>query len=243
MANKLKNLKEDIRVLLRKTRSLNSDSNSNSLTLAESFLSLSDDNESSWLSNNHPLTGLSLYSQLLAEYKRLEETLMTEIIRLRTELGQKEPSPPNDLKEELANLRLRKRYLSLLSNFPHKLTSNSSLDEIRQTYEQLTASLRAKAREKLEHLWNQLDVPKDQRIIPKTNDNQDDYLLMNDEISRLEQYIESIRPLLTKIQKREWYKREMIEFEKRAGDPARLRGNSMQLLKEERFRTTKRVFV
>jgi len=59
---------------------------------------------------------------------------------------------------------------------------------------------------------------------------------MNDEINRLEKYVESIRPLLTKIQKREWYKREMVEFEKHAANPARLRGSSTQLLREERFR-------
>ena len=63
-----------------------------------------------------------------------------------------------------------------------------------------------------------------------------DYLAMNDEIHRLETYVESIRPILVKIQKREWYKREMVEFEKRAGNPARLRGSSTQLLREERFR-------
>jgi len=59
---------------------------------------------------------------------------------------------------------------------------------------------------------------------------------MNDEIIRLEIYVESIRPILIKIQKREWYKREMVEFEKLAANPARLRGSSTQLLREERFR-------
>jgi hypothetical protein len=65
---------------------------------------------------------------------------------------------------------------------------------------------------------------------------------MNDEINRLEIYVESIRPLLIKIQKREWYKKEMVEFEKRAANPERLRGNSTQLLREERFRT-REIFV
>ena len=86
---------------------------------------------------------------------------------------------------------------------------------------------------------DQLDVPNDQRLIPKTKENQDDYLTMNDEIIRLESYVESIRPILVKIQKREWYKREMVEFEKHAANPARLRGSSTQLLREERFRMKK----
>jgi hypothetical protein len=88
----------------------------------------------------------------------------------------------------------------------------------------------------LKHLWDQLDVPNNQRLISKTNDNEADYLAMNDEITRLEIYVESIRPVLIKIQKREWYKREMVEFEKHAANPARLRGSSRQLIREERFR-------
>ncbi|CAF3356101.1 unnamed protein product [Rotaria socialis] len=236
LTSKLKKLKGDIQVLLDKIYSLNPDITLNNSTAAKSFLSLNDENELSWLNDNNPLTGRSLYTELLHDYEHLQEKLLTEVVHLRTELGQKEPLLSCDLKEELVNLRLRKRYLSLLSNFPHNLTPNSSLDEIRQTYEQLTASSRAQAREKLKRLWDQLDVPNDQRITPKTADNEDDYLSMNDEIHRLETYVESIRPLLTKIQKREWYKREMIEFEKHAADPARLRGSSTQLLKEERFR-------
>ncbi|CAF4091879.1 unnamed protein product [Rotaria sp. Silwood2] len=235
VTNQLNKLKEDIRILLDKIYSLNPEITSDHLNLAKSFLSLKDENESSWLTNHYPLTGSSLHSHLITEYEHLREILLAEVICLRTELDQKEPPSPYDLKQELSNLRLRKRYLSLLSGFPHNLTSRSSLDEIRQTYEKLTASLRAQAHEKLKRLWDQLDVPNDQRIIPKTQDNEDDYLAMNDEINRLEIYVESIRPFLTKIQKREWYKKEMVEFEKRAADPARLRGNSTQLLKEERF--------
>ncbi|CAF1543474.1 unnamed protein product, partial [Rotaria sordida] len=236
VTNQLNKLKEDIRFLIDEIYSLNPDINSNDITLAKSFLSLTNENESSWLTNNHPFTGSSLHSNLTTEYQHLREKILAEVIQLRTELNQKEPSPPYDLKQELINLRLRKRYLSLLSSFSHNLTSQSSLDEIRQTYEKLTVSLRKQAREKLKRLWDQLDVPNDQRIIPKTQDNEDDYLAMNDEINQLEIYVESIRPLLVKIQKREWYKKEMVEFEKRAADPARLRGNSTQLLKEERFR-------
>ncbi|CAF1392066.1 unnamed protein product [Rotaria sp. Silwood1] len=236
VTNQLKKLKEDIRIQINKINSLNPEITSDHLTHAKSFLFLNNENESSWLTKHHPLTGSSLYSHLITEYEHLRELLLAEIILLRTELDQKEPSPPYNLKQELTNLRLRKRYLSLLSNFPHNLTSRSSLDEIRQTYEKLTVSLRTQAREKLKRLWDQLDVPNDQRIIPKTQDNEDDYLAMNDEINRLEIYVESIRPLLIKIQKREWYKKEMVEFEKHAADPARLRGNSTQLLKEERFR-------
>ena len=80
-----------------------------------------------------------------------------------------------------------------------------------------------------------MDVPQDQRLIPQTKENQDDYLAMIDEIQRLEAYVESIRSILVKIQKREWFKREMVEFEKRAANPARLKGSSTQLLREEKF--------
>lgn len=236
LTNQLNKLKQNIRILLDQIYSLNPDIVSNHLTLAKSFLTVNDENETLWITNHHPSIGHSLHSHLITEYERLREILLAEVIRLRTELDQHEPSSPYDLQQELADLRLRKRYLSLLSSFPHKLTSRSTLNEIRQTYEQLTASLRAKARDKLKRLWDQLDVPDDQRIIPKTKDNDDDYLAMNDEINRLETYVESIRPVLTKIQKREWYKKEMVEFEKHAADPARLRGSSTQLLKEERFR-------
>ena len=236
LINQLNKLKQDIRTLLNNIHTLNSNIALKHQTLVNSFLSIDDENESSWLTNHDPLTGNSLHSNLVIEYEQLRAVLLAEIIRLRAELDQNEPPPPHDLQQELSDLRLRKRYLSLLSNLPHKLTSRSSLDEIRRTYEHLTASLRAQAREKLKRLWDQLDVPNDQRIIPKTNTNEEDYLAMNDEIQRLETYVESIRPLLTKIQKREWYKREMVEFEKHAGDPARLRGSSTQLLKEERFR-------
>lgn len=190
----------------------------------------------SWLTTHQPLNGQALRTQLSSEYEILISKLREEVVRLRAELEQNEPSPSKDLREELADLRLRKRYLHLLKDFPHKLTSRSTLDEIRQTYERLTASLRAEARKKLTSLWDQLDVPANQRIIPKTKENEDDYLAMNDEIHRLEAYVESIRSILVKIQKREWYKKEMVEFEKHAGDPARLRGNSTQLLKEEKFR-------
>ena len=232
----LDKLKQDICILFEQIHSLNPDIASNYSTQANSFLSLTDEDESSWFTHYHPLTGRSLHSQLVIEYEHLHEKLLAEVISLRTELNQNEPSPPCNLQQELINLRLRKRYLFLLSNLPHKLTSHSSLDEIRQTYELLTASLLAKARENLKHLWDQLDVPSDQRVMPTTRDNEDDYLAVNDEIDRLERYIESIRPLLTKIQKREWYKKEMVEFEKYAANPARLRGSSAQLLKEERFR-------
>jgi len=236
LTNQLNKLKEDIRIVLDQISSLKPDLISNHLTVAKSFLTVNDDNETLWITNHHPLTGHSLHSHLIIEYERLREIILAEVIRLRHELDQNEPSSPYDLQQELVDLRLRKRYLSLLSNFPHKLTSRSSLNEIRQTYEQLTASLRAQARDKLNRLWDQLDVPIDQRIIPKTKDNEDDYLAINDEINRLEIYVESIRPLLIKIQKREWYKKEMVEFEKHAANPARLRGSSTQLLKEERFR-------
>jgi hypothetical protein len=232
----LNKLKQDIRTLLDQIHSLNPDIASKYQTLVNSFLSINNENESSWITNNHPLTGNSLHSQLITEYEQLREVLLAEVLRLRAELSQNEPPPPYDLQQELSDLRLRKRYLSLLSNYPHKLTPRSSLNEIRQTYDKLTASLRAQAREKLKRLWDQLDVPNNQRIIPKINNNDDDYLAMNDEINRLEIYVESIRPLLTKIQKREWFKKEMVEFEKHAGDPARLRGSSTQLLREEKFR-------
>ncbi len=229
-------LKEDIRILLDQIHSLNPDIAFKHQTLVNSFLLITNETESSWITNHHPLTGKSLHSQLIVDYEQLRELILAEVLRLRAELDQKEPRPPYDLQQELIDLRLRKRYLSLLTNYPHKLTSRSSLNEIRQTYEKLTASLRAKAREKINRLWDQLDVPNDQRIIPKTKDNEIDYLAMDDEINRLEIYVESIRPLLIKIQKREWFKKEMVEFEKHAGDPARLRGSSTQLLREEKFR-------
>lgn len=205
--------------------------------MINSFLSINDENESSWINNNSPSTGSSLHSQLVNEYEKLREILLIEVRRLRTELDQEEPEPPYyDLQQELIDLRLRERYLKLLSRYPHKLTSKSTLNEIRQTYEQLTASLCAQAREKLRNLWDQLDVPHNQRFIPKTQNNHDDYLAMTDEINRLHAYVESIKPILIKIQKREWYKKEMVEFEQRAANPARLRGSSSQLLREERFR-------
>jgi hypothetical protein len=240
--NQLTKLKEDIQTLFNQIHSINPDISSNYQTLVNSLISLNEENESSWLNTHHPLTVSSFHSQLHNEYEKLREILLLEVLRLRNELHQKEPSPPYDLHQELLDLRLRKRYLTLLSRYPHKLTSRSSLDEIRQTYEQLTASLCAQAREKLKRLWDQLDVPNDQRFIPKTKENQDDYLTMNDEIHRLEIYVESIRPILIKIQKREWYKREMVEFEKHAANPARLRGSSTQLLREERFRRKKKIF-
>lgn len=232
----LNTLKQDIRILLDKIRALNSDTVSNNIVLANSFLCVNDENQSLWIAQHQSISGKLIYSRLMTEYENLRELLLAEVLRLRKELDQNEPSPPCDLQQELANLRLRQRYLALLSDFPHKLTSRSTLDEIRQAYEHLTASLRAQTREKLKRLWDQLDVPNDRRIIPKTQDNEDDYLAMTGEINQLEKYIESIRPILTKIQKREWYKKEMIEFEKHAADPARLRGSSTQLLKEERFR-------
>ena len=228
--------KENIRVLFHQIHSINSEISSNYENEVNSFVSLDNDNEISWLSTYHPLTAVSLHSQLTNEYQNQRKILLDEIVHLRAELHQSAPPPPSDLLEELTNLRLRKRYLTLLSRYPHKLTSRSTLDEIRQTYEKLTASLHAEAREKLHRLWDQLDVPNDQRIYPKTKENDDDYLAMNDEIHRLETYVESIKPLLVKIQKREWYKKEMIEFEKHAANPARLRGSSSQLLREERFR-------
>ncbi|CAF0843091.1 unnamed protein product [Adineta ricciae] len=232
--NQLSKLKQEIQHLLDQIQSLNPESTSQQSTHVKSYLSTS--NELSWLTTHQPLNGQVLRTKLSSEYEILISKLREEVVRLRAELEQNEPSPPKDLREELADLRLRKRYLSLLKDFPHKLTSRSTLDEIRQTYERLTASLRAEARKKLTSLWDQLDVPENQRIVPKTKENQDDYLAMNDEIHRLEAYVESIRTILVKIQKREWYKKEMVEFEKHAGDPARLRGNSTQLLKEEKFR-------
>lgn len=205
-------------------------------SLVDSFRSINDENQLSWLKINDPLNGQLLLTRLQTEYDQLYRTILDEVIRLRQEMDQKEPPPPHDLKQELVDLRLRQRYLTLLKGFPHKLNARSTLDEIRQTYDHLTASLRAQAREKLKRLWDQLDVPADQRKIPQTKNNEDDYLAINDEVTRLELYVESIRPLLIKIQKREWYKKEMVEFERHAGDPARLRGSSTQLLKEERFR-------
>lgn len=204
--------------------------------VVQSYVLLKEESYLSWLNKYHPLNGYSLYNRLQTEYQNLHQTLLDEVVRLRRELEQSEPTNSIDLKQELEDLRLRQRYFLLLKGLPHRLTSRSTLDEIRQTYEQLTASLRARAREKLTYLWDQLDFPTDQRVIPKTQNNDDDYLAMNEEIQRLEKYVESIRPVLTKIQKREWYKKEMVEFEKRAGDPARLRGSSTQLLKEEKFR-------
>jgi hypothetical protein len=236
LKNQLNKFKKDIQTLFDQIHSISPDISSNYQILVNSLISLNEENELSWLNNHHPLTVSSLHSQLLTEYEKLREIILIEVLRLRNELQQKEPLPPYDLQQELIDLRLRKRYLTLLSRYPHKLTSRSSLEEIRQTYEQLTASLCAQARDKLKRLWDQLDVPNDQRFIPKTKDNQDDYLAMDDEINRLEIYVESIRPILIKIQKREWYKREMVEFEKRAANPARLRGSSTQLLREERFR-------
>ena len=237
LTQQLKKLQINLENLLSSIRSLNPNIAEKHWPLIQSFISINDANQSAWFTAHQPSTGRSLQSRLQTEYDQLHQVLLTEVIRLRQELGQKEPSPPYDLQQELADLRLRQRYLALLASFPHQLTARSTLDEIRRTYEELTASMRAKAREKLKSLWDQLDVPEKQRIFPKTSTNEDDYLTINDEIIRLEIYVESIRPLLVKIQKREWYKREMVEFEKRAGDPARLRGSSTQLLKEERFRT------
>ena len=236
LTQQLKTLQKNLHDLLGEVRSLNPNLAEKQSPLIQSFISINDANQSAWLTTHQPMTGRLMHSRLQSEYDQLHQALLTEVIRLRRELGQKEPSPPYDLKRELEDLRLRQRYLALLTSFPHQLTSRSTLDEIRRTYEELTASMRAKAREKLKSLWDQLDVPEEQRILPKTSTNEDDYLAINDEIIRLEIYVESIRPLLVKIQKREWYKREMVEFEKHAGDPARLRGSSTQLLKEERFR-------
>ena len=235
--------KDNIRSLLDRIRTINSNISSKYDNQVNCFISLNNDNQLSWLTNHHPLTAFSLHSQLTNEYENLQKILLEEVLRLRAELHQPVPPPPSDLLKELANLRLRKRYLTLLSSYPHKLTPRSTLDEIRQTYEKLTASLHAQAREKLRRLWDQLDVPLDQRIYSKTKENEDDYLAMNDEIQRLETYVESIRPLLIKIQKREWYKKEMIEFEKHAANPARLRGSSTQLLREERFRRGMNLFL
>lgn len=229
-------LKDHLQQLLQRIIALDDDIGKKHVSLVDSFRSVTDENQKLWLTKNHPLTGQSLSERLQVEYDQLYRTILDEVIRLRQEMDQKEPPPPHDLKQELLDLRLRQRYLTLLKSFPHKLNARSTLDEIRQTYDHLTASLRAQAKEKLKRLWDQLDVPADQRKFPQTKTNEDDYLAINDEINRLEQYVESIRPLLTRIQKREWYKKEMVEFEKRAGDPARLRGSSTQLLKEERFR-------
>ena len=237
LTQQLKTLQINLENLLSSIRSLNPSIAEKHWPLIQSFISINDANQSAWFTAHQPSTGRALQSRLQTEYDQLHQALLTEVVRLRQELGQKEPSPPYDLQQELADLRLRQRYLTLLASFPHQLTARSTLDEIRRTYEELTASMRAKAREKLRSLWDQLDVPEEQRIFPKTSTNEDDYLAINDEIIRLEIYVESIRPLLVKIQKREWYKREMVEFEKRAGDPARLRGSSTQLLREERFRT------
>ena len=222
----MNDVKNQLQKLYQQLAALDDDIAKKHLSIVDSFRSINDDNQLSWLTTHHPLTGQALVSRLQTEYDQLHRTILDEVVLLRREMDQKEPPPPHDLKQELSDLRLRQRYLTLLKGFPHKLNARSTLDEIRQTYDHLTASLRAQAREKLKRLWDQLDVPADQRKIPQTKNNDDDYLAINDEITRLELYVESIRPILTKIQKREWYKKEMVEFERRAGDPARLRGSS-----------------
>ena len=199
LTQQLKKLQLNLDNLLSSIRSLNPNISEKHKPLIHSFISINDANQSAWFTTHQPLTGRLLHSRLQTEYDQLHQALLTEVIRLRQELGQKEPSPPYDLQQELTDLRLRQRYLALLASFPHQLTARSTLDEIRRTYEELTASMRAKAREKLKSLWDQLDVPEEQRIFPKTFTNEDDYLAINDEIIRLEIYVESIRPLLVKI--------------------------------------------
>jgi hypothetical protein len=56
------------------------------------------------------------------------------------------------------------------------------------------------------------------------------------EISRLENLLERMAPLLKMILRREWFKQEMKEFEKSASDPNRLFQDSGRLLQEEKFR-------
>ena len=153
LKTQLTTLKKDIETLFNQIHSINPDISSNYETLVTSLISLNEENELSWFNTHHPLTVSSFHSQLHKEYEKLREAILDEVLRLRKELQQKEPPPPYDLYQELLDLRLRKRYLTLLSRYPHKLTPRSSLDEIRQTYEQLTASLCAQAREKLKHLW------------------------------------------------------------------------------------------
>jgi len=235
LKNQLKTYQTDIEKVFKKIQSINPEISSNYEKLVTTFLFINDENQLTWINNHSPLTAFVLHSQLTEQYEKLRELILKEVLQLRLELEQNEPKQPFDLEQELFDLRLRKRYLHLLSTYPHKLTPRSTLDEIRQTYEQLTAALRAQAKDKLKHLWDQLDVPQDQRLIPQTKENQDDYLAMIDEIQRLEAYVESIRSILVKIQKREWFKREMVEFEKRAANPARLKGSSTQLLREEKF--------
>ena len=114
--NQLNQFKENIRVLFHQIHSINSEISSKYENEVNSFVSLDNDNELSWLSTYHPLTAVSLHSQLTNEYQNQRKILLDEIVHLRAELHQSAPPPPSDLLEELTNLRLRKRYLTLLSS-------------------------------------------------------------------------------------------------------------------------------
>eukprot|EP01111_Echinosteliopsis_oligospora_P009857 TRINITY_DN2969_c0_g1_i1.p1 TRINITY_DN2969_c0_g1~~TRINITY_DN2969_c0_g1_i1.p1 ORF type:complete len:292 (+),score=115.99 TRINITY_DN2969_c0_g1_i1:244-1119(+) len=100
-----------------------------------------------------------------------------------------------------------------------------------------------KVKPKLEKLWDELKTSPEDRMLfydaaegNSEEFTEDVYKQIVKEIDRLEKYLESIRPILKMITRREWIKDEMLTFEKSASDPNRLFGSSTQLNKEEQFR-------
>lgn len=94
-----------------------------------------------------------------------------------------------------------------------------------------------KLKPRLERLWDELRTKEGERQSFFNNQVEDElYMSMLTEVARLEMYLESIRPLLKMIARREWIKSEMHSFENKASNPDRLFRNSSQLLNEEKFR-------
>jgi len=105
---------------------------------------------------------------------------------------------------------------------------------------QVSESVEAK-RKHIRELMDQLHYGPEQRKQYDhlfTNEEYDDEFIqeLDNVIKLLTATLEKMAPIIKLIERREWFKKEMKEFETTASDPNRLKKKSTRLLQEEQFR-------
>jgi len=105
---------------------------------------------------------------------------------------------------------------------------------------QVSGSVEAK-RKRMQELMDLLHYGPEQREQFKhlfTNEEYDDDFIqdLDNTIKKLTETLEKMAPIIKLIERREWFKKEMKEFETTASDPNRLKKKSTRLLQEEQFR-------
>ncbi|CAF0781896.1 unnamed protein product [Didymodactylos carnosus] len=244
--NKIELLKKEIKIIYQSVLQMRKELDENGKWLTQQ--------ESTLIVELLNLSDIFLWNKDHPSLPQLNEKLQKEYVNLMEEKERRIKMKDrylNGIKRLWARMNLSENdeFRMMFSSKLNKIENHNSLEVVelcKKEYERLSAfrkdqiqALLLQTKTKLNQLWNEIEVPEIDRQLFLTqgmNDDDEQLLIMEEEIERLEKYIASIRQILTKIQKREWYKHEMIEFEKIAGEPNRLKGSSIQLIKEEKFR-------